>query len=65
MRLKNINFDIDTKIAQCMVEYSPAENISSIFFVSLTDEELTLLSENWWVAEVKQVLSIKLNTNVE
>ena len=35
MRLKNINFDVDTLIAQCLVEYTPFENTTSTFNMNL------------------------------
>ena len=65
MKLKYVNQDTQTNVAQCLVEFSPLENTSSIFVVNLSDEELTLINPNWWLAEIKQVLSTKLNTTVE
>ena len=65
MKLKYVNQDTQTNVDQCLVEFSPLENTSSIFVVNLSDEELTLINPNWWLAEIKQVLSTKLNTTVE
>lgn len=63
-KLKNVNYDITTKQAQCLVALE-VQGVVTELKVTVSDADLELLAPDWWLPECCTACSTILGMAVE
>lgn len=63
MNIKEVKYNNITKIVTCSLDIA-INDIVSQFEISLTDEELSSISLNWWLPEIESLLKIKITNSL-
>ena len=65
MKLTKVNYSVETAKVDCEVSFTPEGNNEILFNIPIDEADLIAILPDWWLPEVKQILSIKLNTTIE